>query len=68
MKVTLAKWSLYIEWRASSGHNTKKGRTKAYVITRQDSLGKNQKRTRRRVDRKKEENKHSHIRDSVAMM
>ena len=76
IKATLAKWSLYKEWRAPSGrwtelrapsgHDTKKGQ-KAHVITRQERLGKNPKRTgSRRVDRKKEDNKHSHIRDSVA--
>jgi len=39
---------------------------KAHVITRQDRLGKNHKRTRSRRVGKIRENKHSHIRDSVA--
>jgi len=29
MKVTLAKWPRYKKWRAPSGHDTKKGRTKS---------------------------------------
>jgi len=63
MKVALAKWSLYKQWRAPSGHDTKKGRTKSTrdYETRQTRKEPETNEEQKWIE-KKEENKQSHSR------
>jgi len=68
IKVTLAKWLLYKEWRAPSGHDTKKGRTKSTrdYETRESRKEPETNHEQKSGQKKKEENKHSDIRDGFA--